>query len=485
MCLLIKVFLVQNFRLRLHKINFTFVKSSFNKKIMIESLHWIFRIILVLGITFSTVFIVYSIIEDEKNAIKKILSIWVIVAVLLVISFIISIPNIFQFLFVAFFFTVVFIILLPFGNKTIQYKIPRNIFDERDVMFSRMDLKEGSKKFNSYYQLRPENKPKDDFFRKEPGLLKPGSNFYSKYIFKAADATFSAVDLLQPLVEQNAKQDTKVEIDAEEISVFLKKWAIKLGAKSVGFTHLQPHHIYSHVGRGSSYGEEVKLDHKFAIAFTVEMDHNFINCAPKGPVIMESAQQYLNAGNIAVQLTQFIRNMGFEARAHIDANYRIICPVVAQDAGLGTIGRMGLLMTPKLGPRVRIAVVTTNLELVVNTKPHDSSVIQFCEICKKCATNCPSQSISFNSAKKTKEWSRWKIDHEKCFTYWNKIGTDCGKCIAVCPYSHPNNFIHNLVRWMIKRNRYNHWLALKLDDYFYGGKPVSKSPKPWMLPSKK
>lgn len=444
---------------------------------MIETLHWTFRTILVLGIIFLIVFIIYSIVENEKYAIKRVIPIFLFTTLLFVSSIIVSIPITLQFIFVVFFIGCMFLVALPFGNNTIKYKIPENKFDERDVMFSRMDLKRGSKEFNSYYQSRPGNKPADDLFRKEPGLLKPGSKFYNKFAFKAADATFSTVGLLQHLVEKKLVPDTKEEINTEEISAFLKNWTIKLGAKSVGFTLLQPHHIYSHVGRGVNYGKKVYLDHKYAIAFTVEMDHEYINCAPKGPVIMESAQQYLNAGEIAIQLGQFIRNLGFDARAHIDANYRVICPVVAQDAGLGTIGRMGLLMTPKLGPRVRIAVVTTNLKLGVNTKTFDSSVIQFCGICKKCATNCPSQSISFNSPKKLNERERWKINHEKCFTYWNKIGTDCGKCVAVCPYSHPNNFIHNLIRWMIKRNRFNRWLALKLDDYFYGRKPISKSLK--------
>ncbi|MFQ6103859.1 MAG: hypothetical protein ACE5OP_06150 [Candidatus Glassbacteria bacterium] len=52
-----------------------------------------------------------------------------------------------------------------------------------------------------------------------------------------------------------------------------------------------------------------------------------------------------------------IRNLGYPARTHIDGNYRVVCPLVARDAGIGEIGRMGLLMTPRLGPRVRIAVV--------------------------------------------------------------------------------------------------------------------------------
>jgi ferredoxin len=45
---------------------------------------------------------------------------------------------------------------------------------------------------------------------------------------------------------------------------------------------------------------------------------------------------------------------------------------------------------------------------------------------------------------------RWKINHEACFNYWNITGTDCGKCIQVCPFSHPNNLMHNIVRKGIK-----------------------------------
>lgn len=299
-------------------------------------------------------------------------------------------------------------------------------------------------------------------------------------LFKATDATFSTVNLLNPLVESLPLPKPEGRISEVQISMFIRNWTKKLGAHSVGFTELKPHHIYSHGGRGERYGQPIILNHKFAIAFTVEMDHSFIQQAPHGPVIMESSQQYLNVGQIAVQLAQFIRNLGYEARAHIDANYQVICPVVAQDAGLGTIGRMGLLMTPKLGPRVRIAVVTTNLELKVSAKPIDSSVLQFCALCKKCAVNCPSQAISFQTKKTSDNWNPWKINHEKCFTYWTKAGTDCGRCIAVCPFAHPNNIIHNMIRWLVRRNHFNRWLVFHLDDIFYGKKPKLRKLLPWM-----
>jgi reductive dehalogenase len=433
---------------------------------------FIFGVILVL-------FVVYSYIENERKALGRgIITVAIFGVFLFGISFLPE--QIYAWLSIIPIVSIL-VVTPKYGNKKIVFKLPEKRFDERDVMFSRNTLKENTEKFEAYYRMHPENKAADDAFRQEPGLMAKGTTFYNEMLFNAAHATFETVNLLQPLVEQPAS-NTKTSISQSKISDFIKNWTIKMGAVDVGFTSLKPHHVYTHIGRGTEYGNEVTLDHKFAIAFTVEMNYNSMIYNPKGPVIMESAQQYFNAGQIAVQLAQFLRSLGFEARAHIDANYRLICPIVAQDAGLGTIGRMGLLMTPKLGPRVRIGVVSTNFELPENTQQIDYSMIHFCNVCKKCATNCPSQSITNHSVSNNDNPERWTIDHEKCFTFWCKVGTDCGRCVSVCPYSHPDNFIHNIIRWMIKRNPVNRWFSLILDDFFYGKKPSANKLKDWMLP---
>lgn len=438
---------------------------------MTEPFYFVTQLILIFIVLFLAIFIIYSIIEGEKTAVNKAIPVIIILGIFPVVNFLGLIPEWGQIVITVLSLIGVLLVLIPFGKMEITFKIPAKKYDERNIMFSRMELKKGTEKFEDYYKNKPQNQPKDDLFRKEPGLLSSGSKFYNPLLFNAAKATFSTVDLLQPLVEKPVVDSSDHQIEKAKISSFIKNWVIKLGAVDIGFTLLQPHHKYSHKGRGENYGNEVELNHKYAIAFTVEMNHKLLSYSPKGPIIMESAQQYLNAGTIAVQVAQFIRNLGFDARAHIDANYQLICPIVAQGAGLGTIGRMGLLMTPKLGPRVRIGVVTTNLELEINKKPIDTTVVQFCEICKKCAINCPSNAISADSGKKEYNWQFRKINHEKCFTYWCIAGTDCGRCITVCPFSHPNNFIHNIIRWMIIRNSLNRWIALKLDDYFFGKKP--------------
>jgi hypothetical protein len=262
----------------------------------------------------------------------------------------------------------------------------------------------------------------------------------------------------------------------EDLSRTIKKLAKYYGALGCGITELKPTHIYSHIGRGTGkYGAPIQLDHQYGIAFTVEMDFEMTISAPYPPITMESGRQYVEFARVAVQLAAAIRELGYSARAHIDGNYRIIAPLVARDAGLGEIGRMGLLMTPRQGPRVRVGVVTTSMPLITDGYQPDPSVLDFCRICEKCATNCPSLSIPEGDREVSNGVLRWKIDPESCYHYWTIVGTDCGRCMAVCPYSHPDNLAHNLVRWGIRRSANFRRAALALDDFFYGKKPSSRN----------
>ncbi len=260
-----------------------------------------------------------------------------------------------------------------------------------------------------------------------------------------------------------------------------KELAGHYGACDVGITELCDYHLYSHIGRGSgTYGAPIKLDHRYAIAFTVEMSHSMLRRAPDALETMEVSKQYLSAAVIALQLALLIRSLGYSARAHIDGDYRVVCPLVARDAGLGEIGRMGLLMTPRQGPRVRIGAVTTSLPLIPDRPVRDQAVIDFCQRCLKCAENCPSRSIPFDDRQMIDGAMRWQINGETCFHFWSVIGTDCGKCLTVCPYSYPDNLMHNLVRSAISRSAFARWVAIRMDDLFYGREPGSLEIPDWL-----
>ena len=73
---------------------------------------------------------------------------------------------------------------------------------------------------------------------------------------------------------------------------------------------------------------------------------------------------------------------------------------------------MGLLITPRLGPRVRLGVVTTDLPLVPDPPGDDPSVIDFCDFCKKCAENCPPGAISRGDRTPVDDARRWCINAE-------------------------------------------------------------------------
>jgi reductive dehalogenase len=343
--------------------------------------------------------------------------------------------------------------------------------DERDIMFARGRLHPDSSEFKAYYRMRPENLATDNRTRSLPGLLSPDAEMAEPLSFAAADACFNMTKALRDRVDGDVAT-VRRERSAEEWTAALTDLALGWGAKDVGVAELESAHIYTHIGRGTgTWGSEIQLDHRWALAFTVEMDHRAVAQAPEAPVVAESARQYVESAKIAIQLASVIRDQGWPARAHTDGNYRVIAPLVARAAGLGEIGRMGLLMTPRLGPRVRIGVVTTDIPLIPADQGDDLSVLDFCTICKKCATNCPVGAIPHGDRIEMDHGRRWVIDDETCFRYWNAVGTDCATCMKVCPYSHPDNLMHTLVRKAIRISPGTRSLMLRMDDAVYGRKP--------------
>jgi ferredoxin len=334
---------------------------------------------------------------------------------------------------------------------------PLSRFDERDIQFSRVRLKSGTPEYVSYYALRPGNRRIDDEIRALPGLLSTRSALAEPALFASAEGSFFLTEALRGAVDGPVSEE-RAPCDPPRTTDYLKSLALYYGARTVGVTELRDYHIYSHIGRDfGRYGEPIPFEPGFAVAFTVEMDDRMVRAAPNAPAVMESSRQYVEAARIAVQLAAAIRKMGCPARAHIDGNYRLVAPLVARDAGLGEIGRMGLLMTPT----------------------RDTAAIDFCERCRKCADNCPARAIPSGGRAEVDGASRWRIDGDACFRYWNVIGTDCARCMSVCPYSHPDTLLHNAVRWGIRRSAFFRRAAVRLDDVFYGRRPKPRPAPLW------
>ncbi|MEA3460248.1 MAG: 4Fe-4S dicluster domain-containing protein [Bacteroidota bacterium] len=381
------------------------------------------------------------------------------------------------------------IFFIPFkGARSFVLSRPDRRVHEADVVLSRRLLLPGSEAYNSYYQLHPEFRKADEHSRNAAGLLSNTSRYFHTGTYAAAEANFEVIEYLGglihginpgPAVTPESPSRKPVQVHPDRTARFISHWLKRTGAHSVGFTRLQEYHLYSHKGRGPQSGSPIHLRHKHAIAITVEMDHRMMQSAPLGTTVMESSEQYLQSGVLALKLAAWIRELGYEATAHIDGNYELICPLVAVDAGLGTIGRMGLLMTPRLGPRVRISVVSTNMPVSCKDVLPDRTTLHFCHLCKKCARVCPSAAIPDGPRKIIEGKERWQIDSDRCYHFWTTSGTDCGRCITACPYSHPDNLFHRFIRWGIKNNLLFRHLATKLDDLFNGRLPAIRPLPDW------
>jgi len=104
-------------------------------------------------------------------------------------------------------------------------------------------------------------------------------------------------------------------------------------------------------------------------------------------------------------------------------------------AGLGWIGRSGLFVSSKYGPRVRLGTILTDMEL-----PQGPGICeQGCGECGKCVESCPAMALTGNL------WSEGSaresiVDARACSEYMNSKfkhigrGSVCGICIRVCPY---------------------------------------------------
>jgi len=428
-------------------------------------------------VLFFLLFCFFSFLEREWRAFKK--SLFFLLGLIAgnALFFLLPIPSrswIFGILFGFAVACALFFLGAPKPKHEIDVGKNQRRIDERDVIFARFDLKEGTQHFQEYYERHPEYRPMDDEIRKLPDILTVAQMKEDPLLLSLASAEFDFLEQQLGHVAGNTAPE-KAGLPPEENSRLIKKVMNYLGADICGICSLNRAYVYSHVGRGPEpYGQEIKLDHKHAIVFAVEMDASMISAAPQAPVIVETGSKYVKAAEISITAAHFIRRLGYPARAHIaGSNYQAVLPPLGWEAGLGELGRLGILITDQYGPRVRLGLVTTDLPLIQD-QPRNFGVQDFCEKCQKCAINCPAQAIPNGEKKRENDVLKWVLDREACYRFWRKAGTDCAVCIFVCPFSKPDNAFHKIIRRAASKSSFFQSLSIWADDFFYGRSGLRK-----------
>jgi epoxyqueuosine reductase len=258
-----------------------------------------------------------------------------------------------------------------------------------------------------------------------------------------------------------------------EMSRIIKKVSKHAGADLVGICELDRRWVYSHsfnMITRESKAIEIPSEIKYAIAFAVEMDYDMIKTSPTTIAGAGTGLGYSKHAYTAGILAEFIRNLGYKAIPC--GNDTGLSIPIAIDAGLGELGRNGLLITKEFGPRVRLAKVLTDLPLQTDT-PIEFGVTEFCEKCGKCARYCPGQAIMYgemtdkpHNISNSSGQIKWPINAEKCLSFWAGSGSTCANCIRVCPFNKEPGLLHTLVKWGVKNTPWLDSLFVKSDDLF-------------------
>jgi len=248
-----------------------------------------------------------------------------------------------------------------------------------------------------------------------------------------------------------ASEKAPLPDDPEQMARHIKETAYFLRSDQVGICKLPPYAVYSH---SMETGEPVELNHKHAIAILIDQDYKTANASVGNDWISNSMSfmSYSTSGFIACILADYIRRLGYPARAHHARNYQVVLPPILLWAGLGEMCRIGdIVLNPFVGPRFKAAVVTTDLPLAVD-KPIDFGLQDFCDRCMQCARYCPSESISFGEKVMFNGYEKWPNDVEKCTKQrvGNKKGSGCGVCVCVCPWNKPYTPFHRFVQWSMR-----------------------------------
>ena len=353
-------------------------------------------------------------------------------------------------------------------------------------------LRSGSEQYRQFYSEHPELEEYDSQRREKGGPVgqvglidRPheGPNAAAFYAHSSIPFNLTHPHIVKPQAHPELTGN-KMNLSPEEATIRVKGFAKSVGADLVGIAEIDPLWIYSHLGdifheNWEDWGKEIPSNHKYAVVVAMEMSREMIDAAPHTPCFMEAWKNYARGAFITTQTAAFIANLGYEATANCAMHNGALFPPLAVDAGLGEVGRVGYLMTKGFGLRIRLSAVTTDIPLIPD-KPVDIGAEDFCRICKKCATCCPSQSITEeDDPKEFNGTLKWKLNEQTCFSYWAKAGTDCTICMRVCPWSHARTFPHRLIVWLISRNKYARRVFNIMDDIFYGKKPRPKDGPEW------
>lgn len=186
-----------------------------------------------------------------------------------------------------------------------------------------------------------------------------------------------------------------------------------------------------------------------AVWIAVTLDPLIVRDMTAGPTKLYEIE-YRKKNELLTRLTQdatkVLRGFGFEAIPRlptdedidwIDLTTPLPHKTVATRAGVGWIGKCGLLVTEEFGSAIRMSTILTDASFTW-TQPIGYSM---CGDCEECVKHCPADAVTGEDWIKgmdREEYYNAHACHEHIVDTNKPKGLTakiCGICIAVCPYT--------------------------------------------------
>jgi ferredoxin len=209
----------------------------------------------------------------------------------------------------------------------------------------------------------------------------------------------------------------------------VKKKALELGADKVGICRLNRKWL-STKNRVDDYRP---VEFSSVVVIAVNMDPECFQDSPSRTIVEESRRGDRGMENVAGRLARFIAAAGYNALPA--GNGDAVSVPQAVEAGMGRLGRNGMLLTEEAGSCLRLCKVFTDAPVEPDEPPKDVNH-EFCRVCFKCAEACPADAIEDEPEPSD---GVWRVDIPLCDPYWKKMNKECAACITACPFTWRNS----------------------------------------------
>lgn len=241
-----------------------------------------------------------------------------------------------------------------------------------------------------------------------------------RYLIPAGGRMLRAV-MQSAVVAARKPAETVKAASSARLAAEVRDKGAEFGLSTIGFADYDPKYTFAQWAGTHAEGT--------VIVCAVEQDWEATQTAPSTRSEKAAVHGYSDVMEGATKLAEYLQGRGFSAAPHDFVGQTVVIHYGVQ-AGLGQLGLNGQLLTPQAGSRVRLVIITTDLDLPEDG-PVDYGINGVCDRCQACVRRCPSGAIPLKRAEH-RGVTKSKIKLDRCLPVVGQA-EGCAVCMKVCP----------------------------------------------------